>query len=69
MDFEQWLAYVEAIEENSTERTICLLELINIKLDLAIYNDFSRAERAIQQVLNDGSNRKNSGMVDDSATS
>ena len=67
--FHDWLPYVEALEHSKAQQAICLLNLIDCKLDLANSADFKTAVNAISHVLSDddSDNGNYSNKLDDRA--
>lgn len=63
LDFSEWLYYIEALRHSPVQQAICLLELINLKLDLGKTEDFYSAQKAIESVLRDAEG--DSGMSDE----
>ena len=56
MSFEDWLCYVEALSFNKCKQAICLLSLINLKLDISVPEQYKKAENAVNRVLKDKRN-------------
>lgn len=47
MPFDNWLCYIEMIGLSAPEQAICLLDLIDRKLDMSNREHFKQAEKAV----------------------